>query len=344
MRDLTLPRESASKRSGNPLRLVVAGHDLKFMDLLLPKLRSSYEVKIDQWRTHTEHDVEKSEQLLDWADVVWGEWLLGAALWYAERIEPRQRLVVRAHRSEWGVAYGERIDVDKVDAFVTVSPHCRADFIDRFDLPADRTWMVPNALDVGGYRRGGDPARVYSLAMVGAVPKLKGLHRALKLLAQLREVDPRYTLTIYGKAPEQLTWLTKIADEMDYFASCRELVADLDLEDAVTWAGWTDTRDALADHGFVLSLSELEGFHIAPGEAFCAGGIGLFLGWRGSRELYPRELVFADGAELRDALVVLRDPERFQSAQRLGEEWVRRYYDIEVVWRRIESMLSIIGA
>ena len=342
---MTEPLDAVPRRAETAARrnLVVAGHDLKFMDLLLPLLREHFTVEIDAWQSHAAHDERRSQELLEWADVVWVEWLLGAAVWYAARVRPEQRLVVRAHRSEWGVAYGERLDVDRVDAFVTVSPHCRADFIDRFDLPADKTWMVPNAVDVDGYRRGDAPERAFALAMVGALPRLKGLHRALELLSQLRAADDRYTLTIYGKSPEELPWLMKIAEETAYFASCSQYVADKGLGEAVTWAGWVNTREALAGHGVVLSTSDLEGFHIAPAEAFCAGGVGLFLDWRGAAQLYPGEFISRDVAGLRDAVLSLQDPDRLAAASARGRDWVRSRYDTAVARRRVEEMLRTVG-
>lgn len=324
------------------VRLVVAGHDLKFMKELLPRLESTYRLRIDQWENHTKHDERASEDLLAWADLVWAEWLLGAAVWYSERLRPEQRMVVRAHRSEWGVAYGEHLRADRVDAFLTVSPHARSDFIDRFDLPASRTWMVPNSIEIDEYRQGDDPERVFSLAMVGALPKLKGLHKALELLSQLRDVDDRYTLTIYGKRPDELSWLTKISSEMEYFASCDELISASALQDAVVWAGWVNTREALADHGFVLSTSELEGFHIAPGEGFSSGGVGVFLDWRGVREIYPHEFIFDDVAAMRDYILELRDLERFEAAHKAGLAWLRRHYDTEVVWADARRVLSAV--
>ena len=55
---------------------MIAGHDLKFIKPLVPKLELCYEVEIDEWSGHDSHDIEKSKKYLNWADYIWCEWLL----------------------------------------------------------------------------------------------------------------------------------------------------------------------------------------------------------------------------------------------------------------------------
>ena len=86
------------------LRMLVAGHDLKFVKIFEPFFRRHFDLEYDKWDGHTAHSETKSEYLLDWADFVWVEWLLGASVWYAKRLRSDQRLVVRTHRSEIGRA------------------------------------------------------------------------------------------------------------------------------------------------------------------------------------------------------------------------------------------------
>ncbi|MBD4582840.1 hypothetical protein GUG60_27280, partial [Xanthomonas citri pv. citri] len=64
--------------TAEPRRVVVAGHDLKFAGALMDRLRADgHEVRVDAWRGHARHDVERSRALAAWADVVHCEWSLG---------------------------------------------------------------------------------------------------------------------------------------------------------------------------------------------------------------------------------------------------------------------------
>ena len=320
-------------------RLLVAGHDLKFMSSLLPQLKNQYSVRIDEWTSHTGHDEEASLELLTWADIVWAEWLLGAAVWYSQHIEPRHRMLVRAHRSEMTVPYGDSLAIDRVDALVAVSPHCLRDFADRFDFPSSKMYLIPIDFDIDGYKRGTDPERVFRLAMVGALPRLKGLHRALALLAELRHHDARFTLTIYGKSPEELKWLWSQPSEREYYEACEEYIKANELADHVTWGGWIDPREQLADHGIVLSMSDVEGMQVAPGEAFCAGGVGMFLPWRGVEDIYPSEFIYANILGMAEGIIGLTQDGALDAASASGRDFLRKAYSSHIAWDAYGDLL-----
>ena len=78
-----------------------------------------------------------------------------------------------------------------------------------------------------------------------------------------------------------------------YYAMCDSRVEELDLENAIHYQGWVNTKGALRNVGYALSLSDFEGMQVAPGQAFCAGGQGLFLPWRGVESCYPSEFIFS---------------------------------------------------
>ncbi|WP_052008994.1 hypothetical protein [Listeria riparia] len=51
-----------------PMNLLFASHDLKFMTDIIDYLQAQpwIKVKIDHWSNHTEHDAAKSQELLEW--------------------------------------------------------------------------------------------------------------------------------------------------------------------------------------------------------------------------------------------------------------------------------------
>ena len=48
---------------------------------------------------------------------------------------------------------------------------------------------------------------LHNISLVGSVPRLKGLLRALKLLNQLKESDDKFKLHIFGKTKKDLKWM-----------------------------------------------------------------------------------------------------------------------------------------
>lgn len=321
-------------------RLLIAGSDLKFILPAVVRLREFFDIRVDEWPTEVTHDVARSSKLLHWADYVWVEWLTSAAVWYSEMVSHRQRLVVRMHRYELGRRYGDIVSANKVDSFIAIAPHCLEDMVERFGYPRSKVRYIPNYYMVDDYERAdpSDSNRVYRLAMIGAVPKRKGLLAALSLLEILRRRDDRYTLTILGKGPSDLPWVGNDPHEQQYFSACEQFIEDNDLTDSVEWLGWQDTRSQAKNFGFVLSMSEHEGSHVGPGEAFCAGNQGVFLNWRGAQFVYPHDQVFTSIQNIADHIMSMTDISEFNQVAQRGQEFMRRVYDIEVFINRVTSL------
>lgn len=327
------------------LRLLVAGHDLKFIEPLYPVLQSRFTLRTDQWQGHEAHDPDASQQALRWADLVWVEWLLGAAVWYSQRVTNNQRLIIRTHRSEMTVDYGDRVDLDKVSAFVAVAPHTLGAFADRFDIPREKFWLIPNAFDVDAYDSSPCEDKFNRISMIGIVPRLKGFKRAIRLLSDLRSTHPDVQLWTYGRQPEELDWLMRSDEERAYYEECRQLVDELGLQDAIHHQGWADTREEIHKSAFVLSLSDYEGMQVAVGEAYCGSSLGLTLAWPGARDCYPQEFVFDTADEMLRAIrSYLDDRASYDRAVARGRSYIREHYDLSVVGREIEHMVNSLRA
>ncbi|WPR66131.1 glycosyltransferase [Glutamicibacter protophormiae] len=329
------------------IRLVLAGHDLKFMNEILPELKKRYKVRIDKWTGHTTHDKAQSRELLEWTDYVWVEWLLGAAVWYSKNVTSRHRLVIRAHRSELTVDYGLDLQLSKVAKIISIAPHSMNDFSDRFDIPFEKFELIPNAFDVEGYKTEPDNAaeRRFQIAMIGTVPALKGFHRAIELLAQLRERDERFQLNVYGKKHSEYVWVMNSESERKYYSMCDSRIAELGLEDSIHYQGWIDTKESLRNVGYALSLSDFEGMQVAPGEAFCAGGQGLFLPWRGVQACYPSEFIFESIEEMAEYIQDMQnDSTSYERAANYGREFMLERYDIKIVSNQVLDLLERIRA
>lgn len=326
-------------------RLLIAGSDLKFLLPAVARLRQYFDIRVDEWPSEVTHNVKRSKQLVEWADYVWVEWLTSASVWYAENVAPRQRLVVRMHRYELGRRYGDIIAAKNVDSFIAIAPHCLEDMIERFHFPRSKVRYIPNFYMVDDYQQA-DPAntrRFHRLAMIGAVPKRKGLLAGLSLLERLRRSDERYTLSILGKGPSDLPWIGNDPYEQEYFSSCQRFIEQHGLSDSVEWLGWQDTHEHAKDYGFVLSMSEHEGSHVGPGEAFCAGNQGVFLNWRGAQFVYPQNQVFTTIDDMADHILSMADTTRFNEIAQHGRTFMKSSYDINLFIDRVVQLFREIS-
>lgn len=307
-------------------RMVIAGYDLKFVLPALSQFDHYYQVRVDEWVSHFEHNERQSLELLEWADVIFCEWVLGNAVWYSANKRPDQAMVVRVHRFELTRPYGFDVDIDAVDRFLVIAPALMDEVQLAWDVPRDKIAYAPNFIPIEDYKCGGDPDRVYRIGMVGFVPKLKGLHRALDLLKQLRSHDSRYVLYLYGRKPQDLPWVLNDPEEQRYFEQCARFVRENKLDKAIYYEGWVKTEEALADLGFVLSLSDIEGSHVAASEGFAAGGVTLLRNWPGSEFMYPDEFIFDDVEEMVKTILRCREVNEYKSLKFVGRDAVEKLY------------------
>lgn len=282
-------------------RLLIAGHDFKFIEPIVEQLTPYFDVQYDKWSSHTEHNLVESTRLLGWAEVIFCEWMLGNSKWYAEHKKGHQKLIIRVHRQELGTNYADSIDFSKVDAVMAVSVLFFERILERFpNIPREKLRLIPNYIDVDAYKAEQSPKRVFNLAMIGILPSKKNFLESLKILKELRVTDKRYQLFIYGRKPQDLAWLVRNKEEMAYFEACDEFIAKNDLTVAVHFRGHQDLKKALSDDqiGFVLSVSEsmlelpgFESFHLAVADGFASGGVSLIRRWAGCEYIFPSYMI-----------------------------------------------------
>ena len=330
-------------------RLLVAGHDLKFIRDAVPALEEHFDIRFDEWKGHELHDEKQSKALLDWAEFIFCEWLLKNAEWYAAHKRPDQRLVVRMHRMELGRNHGERMDMRKVDAVIAVSPLFLERLLERYpNIPRHKARLVPNYVCVDDYRTEWHPDRLHTLGIIGILPSRKGYRRALEILRALRDKDSRFRLEVFGARPEELPWIVRDMKEMAYFKDCEQFIQQYGLQDAVHINGHVDIKKALAERrvGYVLSVSDsdfgfpgFESFHLAVADAFAAQCLSLVRRWPGAEYLWPEQfLVDNDAVAIRRILDYSTDPDGFMSAAAEGRSVIQSLYPLQ---RFTKSLVDI---
>lgn len=322
-------------------RLLVAGHDLKFMKPALSELEQFFEIRVDEWSSERVHDEKKSGELLDWAQIIWVEWMTAASVWYSKNVRGSQKLIVRAHFYEITRDSGFDLVLQNVSGFVAIAVHTYEDIVEKFGFPRERVHLIPNFYDVSSYRQRDKHWNPFALALVGSVPRRKGLHRALQILRDLRSIDSRYTLSIFGKMPQDFGWVYGVSEERQYYEACDAFIEENELNDAIVYRGWSDMRTELKDFGCVLSTSDFEGSHVAPGEAFCSGIPMAVLNWRGAEYVYPNEFIFDTCDEIVEFVDGIQRSEKSVSdALARGRVFFEEYQDLPKFVDNVRKIFS----
>lgn len=327
-------------------RVAIAGHDLKFVIPLVRHLQAEgHDVRLDRWSGHARHDPQASRALADWADVVLCEWALGNAVWYSRNVPPQTRLVTRVHLQEAGTGFPGRVDLDRLSAAVFVAEHVRRQVVRDHGWPLERTLVVPNAVHVPERLPERDPLTRFRLGLVGMVPARKGLHAALDVLTQLREVDDRYKLSLRGRLPSEVTWLAGRDSEQAYFRrQMTRIEEEPALRGAVEFSPHGPEMDQwYATVGVALSCSDYESFHFTLPDGAVHGALPRSLAWPGADLLYPTDWLEPDAVSLAQSIHrAVQDPDRWaRSARRARDVVADRFGQEQVLPLLADAVLGI---
>jgi glycosyltransferase involved in cell wall biosynthesis len=316
-----VPRRGGGAGGGRPpgrLRVVVAGHDLKFFTPLLSYLRlqPDLEVRLDQWAALGKHDAAASRELAGWADVVVCEWCGPNAIWYSKHKRRGTRLLVRLHRFELASPYPGQVKIAAVNQVVCVSKHYARLCRERTGWPEGKVVTVPNALDVGQLDRPKLDGARFHLGLIGMVPSRKRLDLALDVLEELRREDDRYLLFVKSGMPWEHWWVWQNPSEREHYADAlRRAQRSPLLRGAVVFddAG-PDVAAWLRRVGFMLSTSDDESFHVAPAEGMASRAVPVLRHWPGAETIYDIRWIQRGPAEMAAAVLALADEGDWRAA------------------------------
>lgn len=302
------------------IKVLVAGHDLKFFDLLRKRLEATgrFEFLIDQWQDHSKHDEDKSRSLLAQADVIFCEWCLGNLQWYSHNKLPHQRLVGRFHAQELRTPYMDATNLTAVDHLSFVSEHTRSQALTRFqELRIGRTSVIPNFLDDNKFtpeEKTGE-AR-HTLGIIGVTPMMKRLDRAVDLLEALLPEDNRYCLRVKGKNPLDYGWLLHRETELAYYrALFHRINSSPELRHKVIFdPPGDDVNDWFKMVGFILSPSDHESFHMAVGEGMLTGAMPVIWNWDGAADIWGSRWVVNSVEDAKTAVLSGRPAKEWSHA------------------------------
>ncbi len=321
-------------RTSPTLRVVIAGHDLKFFTQLvaLLRLRPDVEVRLDQWAALGEHDPAVSRELAEWADVVICEWCGPNAVWYSRHKRRGTRLLVHLHRFELYSDYPGLVKISAVDQVICVSDHYTRLTREQTGWPAAKVVTVPNPLPTGQMDRAKLDGARFNIGLVGIVPMRKRLDLALDVLEELRRDDDRYMLSVKSGMPWEHWWVWQSPQEREhYMTALRRVQRSPLLRGAVVFddAG-PDVPSWLRRIGFVLSTSDDESFHVAPAEGMASRAVPVIRHWPGAETIYDKRWLHETPLEMAAAIAGYRDEESWRAAGVLAREQVLAW-DLAVV-------------
>ena len=310
--------------AGGRLRVVVAGHDLKFFGPLLEYLseQPGLEVRVDHWRGLGRHSAEASTALARWADVVICEWCGPNAIWYSRHKRRGSRLIVRLHRFELTAGYANLVDIKAIDQVVCVSRHYARLCRERAGWPADKVVTIPNTVDIGQLDRPKLEGARHHLGVIGIVPARKRLDRALDVLEELRREDDRYLLFVKSSMPWDHWWVWRKPEERAHYTTAlRRIQRSPMLRGAVVFdeAG-PDVAAWLRRVGFVLSTSDDESFHVAPAEGMASRAVPVLRHWPGAETIYDTRWIHRTPADMARAIAALDEDEWRDAGDRAHEQ------------------------
>jgi len=337
----------AHAMSGAGPRLLVAGHNLNFVRPLLRRAEAAgAEVREDSWQGHAGGGGEASDAALDWAEVIFCEWCLGNAVWFSRRADEKQRLVVRFHRMELETGYPTEVELDRVDAMVFVAQHVLERACKQFGWPLDAPELsvVPNAVDCNSLKRPKLPGAEFNLGLIGYVPMIKRLDRAIEILERLRVLDKRYRLIVKGRGPWEYSWMAARERERTYYEDMfRRIDRSAILRGAVTFEPFgEDIGEFLQQIGWIVSSSEIEGHSVALAEGMASGAIPVVIDRVGARDQYELHWVHANPGEAAKAIIETAERglagAESKAASAFAERW--DWSQIGQRWDRILGVAS----
>eukprot|EP00130_Batrachochytrium_dendrobatidis_P008569 XP_006683444.1 hypothetical protein BATDEDRAFT_93206 [Batrachochytrium dendrobatidis JAM81] len=274
--------------------ILFAGHDFKFLNWYIKKCEEdpNINVLIDKWNGHNEHNIDHSEEVLQLADIIFCEWGLGNAVWYSKNKRRGQKLFIRLHRQEIDTSFLPSVNYHNVEKVIVIVPHLFEEFNRLKQVPREKMVIIENMIEYRRFDKEKLRNAEYNLGIIGILPKLKRLDRALDIFEQLWIKNPQYKLYIKSKNPQDLPWLMGRDDERMFYEEVSERIETAAWKRNVIFEPHgNDVDEWLRKINFVLSTSDIEGSHVSPMEGMASGAVPIVYHWPGAETAYPSRFI-----------------------------------------------------
>lgn len=313
------------------------------------------------------------EEDLHWADTVIVEWGNYPFAWFSFLdLSPfRVRVVARIHRFEILTPYPLLARSAAYDAIAFVAPTVRAFLtavsprlaqagslrevqnihdLERFLPATEQERTDPNSTDpehadpegAGQERMEREDAERdrFALLQIGWATPIKGVEFSLEVLAGLREIDDRFTLSLVGPtlaesaSARTAAWSRAVQERLDAAGA------------GVRVLGFrSDVPELLAGAGFLLSSSLAEGTHESVAEAAAAGCLPIVRNWPemapwgGAARIFPADWVVEDVEQAVAAILALHEENAHTREAAARRRWILTHRDPAAIRADYVSLL-----
>jgi hypothetical protein len=231
-------------------------------------------------------------------------------------------LIVRFHRFEIENELPGLVDIDAVDLTIFVGDRIMRAARERFGWnDGSRQRVVWNPVDVRALDQPKLPHADTTLGLLGWVPRLKRLDRALDLLEEVRLKDDRFRLLVKGKPTWAHPWIWRRENERWYV---EDVLARIErtpgLRNAVIIEPFGSAVDWFRKVGHILSVSDIESFHLAAAEGMASRAVPIIRRWDGADDIYPDEWIHDDVSAAAAAVLAPGWADRGARAQTVARE------------------------
>lgn len=324
-----------------------AGHDFKFIDGYISYLKSQgFATLRDNWEWGAPTNLDLTRRNYDQADVIFCEWGLANAAWFSNNNIKNKPIYIRVHAQEVrdrAKKFGGQINFSKVTKVIFVSESVRLKYIELFKIPFEKTVVIPNFVFDDEYtlsQYATNQGKIV-LGMVGIVPQLKRLDRAVDVLHQLVSQGIDVELRIKGHRPETLEFMKSPSrkTELKYYEKVYDFIGSNELSNRVKFEGWgNDVALWYKGVDFILSPSDSESFHYALADGVLSGCIPVVWNWDGAQTIYSPTWIVNSNEEAVDCIKKLstRDNKKMREENR---QFIQDRYGFSKIKEQLSKLI-----
>lgn len=328
-----------------PTRVLLVGADFKFAGDLVDSLmqRSDIALSVDLFEANAKPQPQKSQPLLNAAEVIIAEFASKNAIWYSQHVRSDQQLIVHLHGYELLQDWITELNIDNCAAIVFASEFYRQKAIDMRGWPEEKLIVIPNSVNFGDLARRKSPNARFNIGLVGIVPILKRPDRALDLLETLVAIDERFTLHIRGHSPWNYAWEWKKSAHQDsYREFYRRIGSNPLLQQRLVFEPFSpDMANWLQDIGWLLSPSTRETFHLSAIEGAASGAVPIAWRREGSEEIIGEAFNFDSTAEAARFISQVSTDIDFERLSESAQNHATKYSTTEVRAQWLDLIFSL---
>ncbi len=216
--------------------------------------------------------------LINWADVVFCEWLTDGAVWMSRYLPEDKALIARLHSYEAFTSYPFLTNLPRFDGLIFIAPQIQEVFnslVGSATLSGTVTGVIPNFRNVSNFSiapRQETAKKTLGLTQYASANKDPIF--ALDILKELRAHDPTWQLRLIGQP-----WSDDISEaEANYRHRFEQRLAEFG--DSVSIESFTnDIVSWYRSIGFIVSASQREGSHESFVEGMLTGAVPVLRNW-----------------------------------------------------------------